>query len=250
MREDIYHKMHEVEGRHWWFAAKRGIIVHLLRKYLRPLPDGLAPSIADVGCGCGCLLEQLSSSCTVRGVDVSPTAVDFCTARGLDVVSGSLPDDLTLDASAFDAVIMSDVIEHVADDVAAVRAAAALLRPGGVMIVTVPAMKAMWSAWDVAHGHVRRYSAGSLAKALSTSGLAVEMLSYYNFALLPLAAGVRLAKAVVGVAGTAELEPPPGWINAALKWILLSERHLLGRVPLPWGLSLVAVLRKTQSKAD
>lgn len=242
MREDIYHRMYEVEEHHWWFSAKREIIISLLRRFLPPT-DGM-PRVADVGCGVGGLLDALASSCACRGVDASATAVEFCRARGLDVIRGSLPDDLNLTPGAFDAVIMSDVMEHVEDDLAAVRAAASLLASGGIMIVTVPAVKAMWSSWDTVSGHKRRYGAGSLKDVLSRSGLALELLSYYNCTLLPVAAGVRLAKAVSGAPCTAELEPPVPWLNAVLKSVLVAERHVIGRIPLPWGLSLVAVLRR------
>ena len=244
MREDIYRSMFEVEDRHWWYSAKRKIIVSLLRRYL---PAGRAsepPRVADVGCGCGRLLEELSAARRCVGLDSSPLAVEFCLKRGLDAKSGRLPDNVPLEQGAFDAVILSDVLEHIDDDAAAAGAAAKLVRPGGIIIVTVPAYPFLFTSWDEAHGHKRRYTKAGLMRALAATGLAVELLSYYNTFLFPAAVAGRAAKKILGIPGTAELALPPPWLNAPLYAIFASERHLLGRIWLPWGLSLIAVLRR------
>jgi SAM-dependent methyltransferase len=243
MREDIYHEMYRVEDAHWWFSAKREIIRSLLSRFAKSAP-GARLRVADLGCGCGRLLEELCPSCDAAGIDLSPTAVEFCAKRGVTAVLGALPDNIPLPENSFDAVILSDIIEHVDDDAAAVRAAARLLRPGGVMILTVPACPSLWSSWDEAHGHKRRYTARALRGAFAGAGLDVELLSFYNTFLFPAAVAGRFAKKIARRPSTAELALPPRWLNSILRSIFAAERHFLGALPLPFGLSLVAVLRK------
>jgi SAM-dependent methyltransferase len=279
MQEEIYKRMYEVEGAHWWFAGKRRIIYDLLSRYVRR-PDGSATSdstagslaaggslaasgsglsglaaggslaasgavrVADLGCGCGKMLEELPEGFSGVGLDASATAAAFCRERGVTAVVGALPGNVPFAEGSFDAVILADILEHVEDDASAAAAAARLLRPGGVMIVTVPAFPALWSSWDEMHGHKRRYTAKRLKAALGGAGLHIELVSYYNTFLFPAAVAGRLAKKITGARSAAELSIPPAWLNAVLAAIFASERHLLGRVPLPVGLSLVAVLRR------
>jgi hypothetical protein len=93
------------------------------------------------------------------------------------------------------------VIEHLDDDVAAVRAAARAARPGGLVMITVPAYAWLWSGHDVALGHRRRYTARQLRAVLTAAGLHVHHVGYFNTVLFPAIAGVRLAKRLVGGGG-------------------------------------------------
>ncbi len=242
MRDEIYVKMYAVEDRHWWYSAKRRIILALLDRYLVK-PTAKRPlRLADLGCGCGRMLEELPDDIVGLGLDSSPAAVEFCRSRGAAAEIGTLPDDLPLERGTFDAVLLSDVLEHIEDDAAAARAAAGLLAPGGIVIVTVPALPRLWSDWDEVHMHRRRYTRTSLARTLEGAGLEVEFISYCNAALLPAAVAVRVLS---GARATdAQLAVPPRPLNALLRCAFASERHLLGRAPLPFGLSLAAVLRK------
>ena len=243
MREDIYARMYEVEGRHWWFAAKRRIIREMLRRYVEPPASG-KPRLADIGCGCGRSLEEAGLEFAAVGVDASEVAIDFCRQRGVDARYGSIPDALGLDAGAFDAVVMADVIEHVDDDVAAVRAAWALLRPRGVMVVTVPALPSLWTSWDELHGHKRRYTKATFAPLFRIPGCRPELLSYYNMLLFPAAVASRTVRRLLGRTGADDLLIPPAPANSVLEAVFASERRLLGRVPMPVGLSLIAVARR------
>ncbi len=242
MQEEIYNQMYEVEWRHWWFSAKRRIIRHLLGRHL-PQTQGKR-RLADIGCGCGRNIEELGAQYETVGVDPSQTAIDFCRQRGVHAQIGALPDDLPLEPGAYDAVILSDILEHVEDDRAAAQAAAELLCPGGIMVVTVPALGRLWSHWDVIHGHKRRYTRKGLAQTLYATGLDTVLLSYYNTFLFPIAAAVRLTQKLLKRRGIGELKIPPPPFNGLLRFVLASERHLIGRAPMPIGLSLVAVMRR------
>jgi len=269
MDAELLEKMGAVEERHWWFRAKREIITTLLWRYLslhgKPHPGrpreprsktradcGVSastaharrPRVADLGCGCGALLTRLAADFDAVGMDSSAVAVEFSSRTGAKVVAGRLPDEVPLESGSFDAVVLADVLEHIEDDRAALAAAGELLRTGGVTVVTVPAQPRLWSGWDEAHGHRRRYTQRSLAALFEGAGLEAELVSYFNTLLFPAAAAARLLEIRGLRRRTADLEVPPGAINEILYRIFAAERHLLGRVRLPVGLSLAAVLKR------
>jgi len=137
-----------------------------------------------------------------------------------------------------------DVIEHIDDDEAAVASIAQRLKPAGKFVMTVPAHQWMWSAHDAVNHHKRRYSKASLRRLIENSPLRLEALGYFNSLLFPVAVAERMASKARGKDG-GDLELPPAPLNAALKRTFAAERHLIGRVPLPPGLSLFAVASAT-----
>jgi 2-polyprenyl-3-methyl-5-hydroxy-6-metoxy-1,4-benzoquinol methylase len=248
MREELYDEMFEMEQRHWWFAAKHQIVSSLLRRYLPRVENGSRPRIADLGCGCGMLLSKLRDAYDVRGMDASPQAIEFCARRGVTVEKGGLPEDVPLERGAFDAVLLLDVLEHLGDDRSSAVAAAQLLRPGGILFCTVPAYPWLWSPRDEHHHHKRRYTAAAFRKLFEDQReLRLELFSHYNSWLFPVAAAARVASKFTPPrdAGGTDLSVPPAPLNTLLRHTFASERHLLGRVRLPAGLSLIAIARKT-----
>jgi SAM-dependent methyltransferase len=158
-------------------------------------------------------------------------------ARGVGVVqSGLLPDGLG--DGTWDVILALDVIEHVAEDVASVKAMADRLAPGGLLVITVPAMPWLWSDHDVINGHVRRYTGRSLGAAFQKAGLKPDRISYFNTLLFPAVAGIR--KLGMGTAGTAT---PPRPINGFLTQLMGFESRLLRLMNLPVGVSLLATYR-------
>ena len=241
MEAYLYEEMFRLEQRHWWFAAKHRIVLAMLERYLREKSHA---RVADVGCGCGHMLQMLSERYDAVGVDASPLAADFARQRGVKVVQGALPENVGLPAGEFDAAIMLDVMEHLDDDVASARAVSTLLKPDGILLVTVPAYQWLFSEHDKAHHHRRRYNRQGLLQVLSAAGLRVRYISYYNTILFPLAVGQRvISRSGVGVKQVTTA-PPPEPINALFRGIFASERHALGRVSLPFGLSLIAVAER------
>jgi SAM-dependent methyltransferase len=244
MQDDVYQTMFEVEDRHWWYVAKQQIVLSLLRRYLPPA-NGTRPRVADLGCGCGAMLTRLSRDYDAIGIDGSPHAIDFCARRGVKAQLVDFTDGLSLSNGQFDAVLMLDVLEHLEDDRAAAMQAASLLRSGGIMICTVPAYRWLWSYWDDLHHHFRRYNRRQLGELLKGAGLKPQLLSYANTALFPLAATIRtLQKNQKPANPKAAMHVPIAPVNWALRTMYASERHLLGRVPLPFGLSVIAVAAK------
>lgn len=240
MEAYLYSDMFKLEQNHWWFAAKHRIVLSMVQ---RALPAGRGRlKVADLGCGCGRMLQLLSQRYEAVGVDASPLAVEFAKKRNVKVVQGRLPDDVPLAPGTFDAVLMLDVLEHLDDDVASAAAAAKMLKPGGIFLLTVPAYQWLFGPHDVAHHHRQRYTRGQLELVLREAALEVKYCSYYNTILFPLAlvqrAAQRRKKHPPAQMNTAI---PPRPINAMFRAVFTSERHLLGRMALPFGLSVVAI---------
>jgi SAM-dependent methyltransferase len=246
MNDELYPEMYEMEQRHWWFAAKHRIVSSLLRRYIAPM-NGSKPRVADLGCGCGMMLHKLSAEYDVVGTDASPQAIAFCAQRGVKAVIGLFPNQIPLDRGAFDAILMLDVLEHLEEDLPSAQTAASLLKPGGVMICTVPAYQWLWSKRDEHHQHKRRYNKPQFRKLFEQPGLKLEMISYMNTMLFPVAAAARLTRKVFPIRdGQTDLRVPPAPVNVALRTTFASERALLGRAWMPFGLSLAAVARRAQ----
>ncbi len=137
-------------------------------------------------------------------------------------------------------IAVLDVVEHIEDDVAALRAMAGCLAPGGKILITVPAHAWMWSAHDVVNHHHRRYSKATLRRAIAAAGMRPEKLGYFNSLLFPLAAGVRLLGRLTG-RDDSDDSPPPLAINGLFERIFRLERHMVGRVPMAPGVSIVTL---------
>jgi 2-polyprenyl-3-methyl-5-hydroxy-6-metoxy-1,4-benzoquinol methylase len=246
MHGDLYAEMFEMEERHWWFQGRRRIVEDLLRRYLPPLNGQTRPRIADLGCGCGMMASRMQArGYDVVGIDGSEQAIAFCSQRGVSAQVGRLPGPPPLPPSTFDAVTLLDVLEHLDEDRATVEMAAGLLKPNGILLCTVPAYQWLWSKRDEWHEHRRRYATPQFRALFNIPTLRLELLSHFNTCLFPLAAAARLAARVLQPAEqTKDLRVPASAINRSLEMIFASERLLLGRLPLPYGLSLAAVARK------
>ena len=238
--ERAYTAVHiEEDRRHWYFRGRLTVLLSVLERVLPSPPCRLL----ELGCGTGNVLQALARFGEAVGVERDPELRAVGRAAGLDVREGALPDDLPVDDSWADAVLLLDVIEHLDDDRAGLRAAARTLRPGGVMVITVPAYPWMWSGHDVALGHRRRYTASTLRSVITAAGLSLAHVGYFNTALFPAIAGVRLAKRLIG-SGAHDLHRPVATVNRALERLFALERHVVLRPGLPFGSSVLAVARR------
>jgi SAM-dependent methyltransferase len=245
MERAVFNRMAEVDQDHWWFLARRRILHDVIDRIARP------PSrarILEVGCGTGHNLGMLSGFGIVDACELDTEARALASKRlGKPVKTARLPDLSMFSEDAYDAIALLDVLEHVEDDLGALIAIQERLKPGGALIVTVPANEWMWSAHDVAHHHYRRYSKAALARLYRRVGLEIELHSYFNSLLFPPIAAVRLIGKVLNRESSDDAMPADV-INATLNGIFALERHLIGRVPMPFGLSLISVLRRPQSQ--
>jgi SAM-dependent methyltransferase len=242
-----YERMFRNEDRYWWFVSRRELVVDLVR--------GLAPpagaQLLDVGCGTGATAAALRAFGRVRGVDMSPLAVEFCARRGLGEVALGRAESIPLPADSIDIIVATDILEHLDDDHAALAEFRRVLRPGGHAVITVPAYQALWSEHDEALMHRRRYVAAGLGERIRGAGFETVRLSYALAFLLPLALGrLRRRKPVAGRVAEAQVPVLPETLNSALIRFQRLETALLRRINLPWGLSVVAVIRKPVGEAQ
>jgi SAM-dependent methyltransferase len=241
MESSLYREMHEFEEAHWWFRAKHRIVLHLIDRFL---PLSRRPRFLDVGCGTGGMLKHLESLGEAVGVDVSAEALAFASKQTkARLIQASAPDGLVGLEGGYDCVLMLDLLEHLEDDLGAIRAGASLLSPGGVLIITVPAYQWLYAPRDEYHHHLRRYSRHRLVELIREAGLKVRLASYFNFFLFAPAAVQRILSRIRREEPCPDLSVPPPPFNRALEEVFASERFLLPYLRLPWGLSLVAVCR-------
>jgi SAM-dependent methyltransferase len=246
MREELYGEIFAAEQEHWWFVARHRIVLHLLERYLPP-NKGKPYKVADLGCGCGMMLLRLSEKYEPIGLDGSRHAIEFALRRGVTAKLGALPEDVPLARDSYDAVLMLDVLEHLKHDRASVKVAASLLRPGGILICTAPAHMWLWTKFDEDHHHFRRYSKSQFRRLFDEPSLRIELLSHLNTILFAPAAMWRILAIKVFERDRARyLRLPP--FNSVLSSIFSFERLLLGRVPMPLGLSFIAVARKINNQ--
>lgn len=240
MDAELFARFGEIESRHWWFLARREIVLAVIARFARP-----HASLLDIGCGTGFFLERARTLYSAVGVDPSPIALSMCAGRKLgEVKEGSATDLSAFDGQRFDLVTLLDVIEHVDDDVAALRATSGVLAPGGHVVVTVPAFPFLWTAHDDLNHHQRRYTKQRLKSALEASGFRVERLTYFNCYLFPLAVMERIGKRLLHLDGGADLALPPELINRTMRRVFAAERHWLDRgASFPVGLSVLGVGR-------
>ena len=239
MDASIYARMAEIDGEHWWFAARRRIVAALIEAQA-PRRSGMR--ILEVGCGTGSNIPLLQGYGTVDAVEPDDFARAFASDRsGIAVKGGYLPDGVALDDGHYDFIVLLDVLEHIPGDLKALTALRRKLAPGGRLMVTVPANPWMWSAHDAAHHHQRRYTAATLATVFGQAGFRVRHRSHFNTLLFPLIVGVRWLHKLTGKTGGDDDAMPSPRMNRLLEQVFGAERHVVARRSLPFGVSLALV---------
>lgn len=258
MDDALFHLHADREETYWWWVAKNRIILSLIDRYApKRLETDPRLRALDIGCGAGAVLERLSRIFDAVGVDSSPIARQYCSKRGLTALPGALPHDLPFQSEPgggpFDCIVLSEVIEHVPQDRESIAACSQLLRPGGIMVCTVPAHMWLWSSHDDFNHHQRRYSLAGFSSLFS--GLPLERLvqSPYQCASMPLLLAARLSERVgraFGRPAPAEptVRPLPVPLNAALRAAFEIEKFWLPHARLPWGSSIITVHRRTHPR--
>ncbi len=238
MERIVYDQMAELDERHWWYRARREVLEALIRRLARPPKDA---RILEIGCGTGHNFAMLSAFGHVDALELDEDVRRLAEKRlGREIMNTPLPELRGVPDKSYDLIGAFDVIEHIDDDRAGVASIAGKLKPGGKFIMTVPAHAWMWSAHDVVNHHKRRYSKRSLKRLIEDSPLRLESVGYLNSLLFPAAVAERLASKARGKEDI-DVALPNAPLNRALERVFAAERHLIGRVPMPPGLSLYAV---------
>jgi SAM-dependent methyltransferase len=244
--EELVALVAQVEHRHFWFAARNEVILSTMRNTMGPLTGR---RVLDVGCGTGFVAAALErAGMEVWGVDMHLVSLKRARQRVRGPLFSSRSQVLPFFAD-FDSATLFDVIEHLDDDVSAVRQAAAVLQPNGVVVVTVPAGPERWTRYDAVIGHKRRYDRQTLINVLQRAGLDVRYVAY--FSCLPLLTQVMqrwmtklkgTSSSTIDIVGAA-LRVPPEPLNSLFRLSVRAEAPLR-RFPWLRGGSLIAVARR------
>ena len=237
--------MFRVEQTHWWYRALHRLIFDTLEK---ELPDWRKKAILDAGCGTGAILKQLGNGKRNVGVDLAPEAISFCYERGLNNVRQADICALPFANASFDAVICSSVLYHqwVKDIAGAVREFYRILRPGGLLVVNVPAFAFLHSAHDDAVMTARRFTISEIRALLLENSFAIRRLTYWTTLLFPV---VVLAR-TLGASKTGRDFPGAGRSAGLADYLfartMALERSLLKKLSLPFGVALIAAATKRE----
>lgn len=242
MNPEIYKDIVLQEDGHWWFVARRAIFAGVFSRLKLPV----GATILDAGCGGGGNLPLLAQFGNVHAFEMHEASCSYAKGRNIgDIRIGKLPDEIPFDNQTFDLITLFDVLEHVEDDKATLAALMKRIKPGGLLFLNVPAYQFLFGKVDVLHHHYRRYSKGELRAKLQEAGFTIELMTYWNFFLFPVALAVRLFEQVYPSKGLAVgMKTPKGYINRALASLVSFERFLMPYARLPFGLSLLLVARK------
>jgi SAM-dependent methyltransferase len=240
MDRDYELQTHQAEDRHWWYRGRRTVLDGAIAAL--ELPPGAR--ILDAGCGSGRNMVDLAAVGTVTGVELSETSVALARERAAgEVIAGSVLEMPFADAS-FDLAVSLDVIEHLEDDLGALRELRRTVAPGGALLVTVPAYSWLWSGHDEINHHHRRYTRRSLQRVAELAGWRQLRTTYFNSLLLPMAILLRVLDRVntKTTESSLDLWIPPEPLNRLLELPLTLEAALIARGGrIPAGLSLLSV---------
>ncbi len=241
MNPDEIAALERVEQVHWFYRGKRDLV----RYWLAAL-GGLGPEdlLLDIGAGTGQFLVEMRPVCRAVGVEATVHAASIAAARAVAVTRASI-EALPIRSGAAAAVAALDVLEHVADDAGAMRELARVARPGGLIVLHVPALARLWSDWDEALGHRRRYSRAGLLSVVRGAALTVRRCVYVNtLACLPiLVARTLRTRFGLGAGHRLEDRVPPAPLNRLLHWSFVAPARQAWCAP-PFGASLLCIAQK------
>lgn len=242
MDRDYELQTHRAENRHWWYRGRRSVLERVIADLRLPA----RARILDAGCGSGRNMVEFARHGEVTGIELSPTSVALARDRGAgEVVEGSVL-EMPFEADAFEMAASLDVIEHLEDDLQALRELRRVVAPGGSLLVTVPAYQWLWSGHDEINHHHRRYTRRSLQSVGEQAGWHQVRTTYFNSLLLPAAIALRVLDRFnrKTTESSLDLWVPPAPVNWLLERPLAIEAALIGRGGrIPAGLSLLAVFR-------
>jgi len=242
MNPDEYTKMFELEDQYWWFVGRRRLALNLLRHHV----NVSNPDVLDLGCGTGVVLRELSSWARPTGLDMSELALGYCTKRSLSRLILGDGAKLPIAACKVDAIIGLDIFEHIEDDSAAFAEAYRVLRPGGILVLSVPAFRSLWGPHDIALMHFRRYRAKEVRARLEKAGFVIRRTSYSVFFLFPIVVVWRFFEKQKKGKAKASLVSVPKWANRLLIGLQNLETSIISRFDLPWGSSVIAVAQRVE----
>jgi len=244
--DDVAYELFErLESKHWWLRGRRAVYFGLLDELL---PHNGQISSLDVGCGYGAMIPELERYGPASGIDLFPEAVEHCRRRGFGRVQEGSAYELPARGESFGLVSFFDCLEHLDDDLAALREAHRVLRPGGFVVISAPAYRLLYANNDRVAHHRRRYTRAEIGSRLEQAGFDVRKSTYVNTLLFPLILPLVLIKKlrerllpIEGDVTTNLTHRVPQTVNEVLYRVFASELPLLKRATFPFGHSIFAV---------
>ncbi len=244
-----FDELYRLEDTYWWFVGRRRLVRQLIDAYAVRSDNGADLRILDAGCGTGGTMKAVAELGEVHGCDAAWAALEYCRKRSFNNLVCSRVQQLSYADNSFDVVTSCDVLEHVPDDSAALNETYRALRPGGVLVMTVPAHPYLWSEHDEALAHLRRYTRREIIGKLQEAGYRIEKFSSAVSFVFPMIFTFRMLQRL----RTKQPDEPktdlrilPPLLNNALIALLKSEMWLTRYINLPIGTSFVVVGRKPQ----
>lgn len=243
MNHEEYATMYRVEDTHWWYLGMERITCALLDQ---AVGRGHSLRILDAGCGTGAVMKYLAPYGCVTGFDFSAEALRFSRQRGHTQLAQASVVNLPFEDNTFDLIVSFDVICEIGvDDVTALREFARVLKPGGRLLLRLPAYDWLRGKHDAAVYIRHRFHRRELARKLRQVTLCPEHLSYANMLLFPLVVVKRFGERLFARGQTgSDLTLDPGPLNGVLRGVLSAEAPLIRSIGLPFGLTVVTLARK------
>jgi 2-polyprenyl-3-methyl-5-hydroxy-6-metoxy-1,4-benzoquinol methylase len=233
-----YSKLSQIEKRHWFYSGKREIVRYWIWKHL---PKSRNLTLLDCGAGGGAFASEMSADLRVTAMDDHEESLELLRASlpPGGVVRGGCT-QIPFPEDSFDIVTALDVLEHIPDDRKAVAEMIRVLKPGGILVLTVPALMSLWSDWDVSLHHQRRYLKNNLLPLMDVSVMRCIHAAYINVLAVPAIWLVRRVRSMgLGTRTRAEDWVPPLALNALLRFLFVSLGK--SRMQFPFGVGLLYV---------
>jgi ubiquinone/menaquinone biosynthesis C-methylase UbiE len=252
MKTDEYAIMYRIEQTYWWFVGKRFLVKNTFKRLFTK--GSKQNEILDIGCGTGIILKLLKSFGNAYGMELSEKAIRFLKQRDLNlVVRSDASKCIPFKTNSFSAITCLDVLEHLEEDGNLIGEMFRICKPGGYVIVTVPALESLWSPHDVALHHKRRYTKQQLLRRVSQFNWKIVQSSYYNTTLfLPIMAIRKLKTCLYSNKDTHSdfFIRLPAWLNTTLSLLFVSEIYCLKFLNFPFGVSLLLILQKCNGNVN
>lgn len=245
MRQSEYELVRQVQNKHWWWLGREKIIETVIEKYIN---TSVKLEIADVGCGFGANISMLRKYGDVTGLELNDEAIEAVKLRwgdSVETVNWKSPNPVP---KKFDFMLLADILEHIPDEKGAASWISEHLSENGYAIITVPGHQSLWTQMDEVLHHHRRYTKKTLS-SLFNNGFEVVYCSYYNMFLFPVKACFvifdRIKQILFPLASKRSYnDVPPSIVNSIFKHIIMSESSLIRRTTIPFGVSLICVVKK------